>query len=272
MPGVMRIRRLTVADLDACTRLATDRQWEPERHKWSLLFEVGEVHGIDAPDGDGLAAANVLTRYGHDHAVISMVLTAARHSRQGLARRLMEHALEQAGDRTVSLHATEQGRPLYEKLGFRTVGRVAKHTGVFEGRPSGVTRPATEDDLGAILALDAEIFGTDRSRLLRRMFGFGLRVRMADGGFGHCWRNDSNVVIGPVVARDPATARALIGDLARDAGGEVRMDLDLAQEELVGWAVAHGMGRPWQVSLMVRDGDLPGDRTRQFLPFMQALG
>ncbi|NUW36104.1 GNAT family N-acetyltransferase [Nonomuraea sp. SMC257] len=268
----MRIRRLGSADLDACTRLATSRQWGPERHKWALLLDVGQGYGIDAPDGDGLAATNILTRYGHDHAVISMVLTAERHARQGLARALMEHALEEAGDRTVSLHATEQGRPLYERLGFRTVGRVAKHTGVFAGEPSGATRPATGDDLGAILALDAEIFGTDRSEVLRRMFGFGLSVRVAEKGFGHCWRNDTDVVIGPVVAQDLATAQALIGDLALDAGGEVRMDLDLAQEELVAWAVAHGMGRPWEVSLMVRHGSLPGDRTRQFLPFMQALG
>ncbi|GGO76542.1 GNAT family N-acetyltransferase [Nonomuraea cavernae] len=268
----MNIRRLTADDLDDCARLAKDRDWPPERHKWALLLEVGEGYGIDADDGDGLAATNVMTRYGDDHAVISMVLTASRYARRGLGRALMEHVLERADDRTVSLHATENGRPLYERLGFRTVSRVAMRTGVFRGEPSGATRPATEDDLGEILALDAEVFGTDRSRLLRRMFGFGEQVRIADGGFGHCWRNDHNVVLGPVVARDLATAQALIGDLALHAGGTVRMDLDLAQEELAGWAGRHGMGEPWEVSLMVRDGDPPGDRSRQFLPFMQALG
>ncbi|WP_219507463.1 GNAT family N-acetyltransferase [Nonomuraea ceibae] len=268
----MHVRRLTLDDLDACGRLAKDRGWLPERHKWTLLFEVGEVYGIDAPDGDGLASTTILTRYGDDHAVISMVLTASRYGRQGLARRLMEHVIAQAGDRIVSLHATENGRPLYERLGFRTVGHVAKRTGVFGGEHSGRTRPATEADLETILALDADAFGTDRSPLLRRMFIFGERVRIAEGGFGHCWRNDDNVVIGPVVAGDEETARALIGDLALDVGGEVRLDLDLAKEDLAGWAAEHGIGAPWQVSLMVRGGDLPGDRARQFLPFMQALG
>lgn len=268
----MLIRRLTLDDLDACSRLAESRDWGPERHKWGLLLDVGEGYGIDAPDGDGLAATNVLTRYGHDHAVISMVLTASRYARQGLARKLMEHVLAEAGERTVSLHATDAGRPLYEQLGFRVLSRVVKHTGVFRGEPSGRTRPATDDDLGMILALDAEVFGADRSALLRRMAGFGERVLVADGGFGHCWRNDGNVVIGPVVARDLATAQALIGDLALHAGGEVRMDIDVAQADLIGWAEAHGMGEPWAVSLMARDGLPPGDRSRQFLPFMQALG
>lgn len=39
----MEIRRLTLDDLDECGRLAKDRQWLPEAHKWRLLFEVGEV-------------------------------------------------------------------------------------------------------------------------------------------------------------------------------------------------------------------------------------
>jgi GNAT superfamily N-acetyltransferase len=272
MMMAMTLRRLTMDDLDDCARLAKDRGWLPERHKWRLLFEIGEPYGIEAPDGDGLAATNILTRYGDDHAVVSMVLTASRYNRQGMGLRLMEHVLERAGDRTVSLHATEIGRPLYERLGFRTAGAVAKHTGVFRGEPSGRTRTATEADLGWILALDAEVFGTDRSAALRRMFSFGLHVRVADGGFGQCWRNDDNVVIGPVVAQDERTARDLIGDLALEAGGEVRMDLDLARRDLVGWAGEHGIGDPWQVALMVRHGDLPGDRARQFLPFMQALG
>ncbi|WP_188187671.1 GNAT family N-acetyltransferase [Nonomuraea sp. SYSU D8015] len=268
----MTPRRLTTDDLDDCARLAKDRGWLPERHKWRLLLEIGEPYGIDAPDGDGLAATNVLTCYGDDHAVISMVLTAARFERRGLGRRLMEHVLERAGARTVSLYATEYGRPLYERLGFRAVGVAAKHGGVFTGEPSGRTRRATPDDLDAILALDAELFGTDRSAALRRMFTFGEQVRIADGGFGHCWRNDDNTVIGPVVARDEETARALIGDLAREVDGEVRMDFDLAHESMIRWAGEHGITEAWRVTRMVRGGGLPGDRARQFLPFMQALG
>ncbi|MGI5288829.1 GNAT family N-acetyltransferase [Nonomuraea polychroma] len=268
----MTPRRLTLDDLDDCTHLAKDRGWLPEEHKWRLLLEVGEAYGIDAPDGDGLAATNILTCYGDDHAVISMVLTASRFGRRGLGRRLMEHVLERAGDRTVSLYATENGRPLYERLGFRVVGQAAKHTGRFRGELSGRTRSATPEDLGTILAFDAEVFGTDRSAVLRRMFTFGEEVRIADGGFGHRWRNDDNTVIGPVVARDEQTARALIGDLALGVEGEARMDFDLAHESMIRWAGEHGVANPWTVSRMVRGGGLPGDPARQFLPFMQALG
>ncbi|MEU5864113.1 GNAT family N-acetyltransferase [Nonomuraea sp. NPDC047529] len=268
----MTLRRLTFDDLEDCTRLAEDRGWGAERHKWRLLFEVGEPYGIEAPDGDGLAATNILTLYGDDHAVISMVLTASRFARQGLGRTLMRHVLERAGGRTVSLHATEHGRPLYEEFGFRVTNRTATRTGVFHGEPSGRTRPATPDDLDTILALDAEVFGTDRSPVLRRMFGFGEGVRIADGGYAHRWDNDGTATIGPVVAQDERTARDLIGDLALDSGRKVRIDLDLAREDLTRWADGHGLTEAFTSSQMVWHGDLPGDRSRQFLPFMLALG
>ncbi|NUS06911.1 MAG: GNAT family N-acetyltransferase [Nonomuraea sp.] len=268
----MTTRRLTMNDLEDCGRLAKDRGWGLERRKWRLLFEVGEAYGIEAPDGDGLAATNVLTCYGDTHAVISMVLTASRFARRGMGRRLMEHVLERAGDRTVSLYATEYGRPLYEKFGFRVAGVTSTGTGVFRGDPSGRTRPATPGDLGAILALDAEVFGADRSAVLRRMPDFGEGIRIADGGYAHRWRNDDTAVIGPVVARDERTARDLIGDLALDAGGTVRLDLDVAKEGLLRWAGEHGIAPAFTNSHMVWHGDLPGDRSRQFLPFMLALG
>ncbi|GGS71269.1 GNAT family N-acetyltransferase [Nonomuraea spiralis] len=268
----MTLRRLTFDDLEDCSRLAEDRNWGAERHKWRLLFEVGEPYGIEAPDGDGLAATNVLTPYGDDHAVISMVLTASRYARRGLGRQLMNHVLERADGRAVSLYATEHGRPLYEEFGFRVAGMTATRTGVFHGEPSGRTRPATPADLEAILALDAEVFGTDRSPVLRRMSGFGEGVRIADGGYAHRWDNDGTTAIGPVVARDERTARDLIGDLALDAGRKIRIDLDLDREDLTRWTEEHGLTRAFTCAHMVWHGDLPGDRSRQFLPFMLALG
>src|SRR5882724_590787 len=43
--------------------------------------------------------------------VISMVLVATRYNRQGLGRRLMTHALAEAGDAVVLLNATDLGQP-----------------------------------------------------------------------------------------------------------------------------------------------------------------
>lgn len=275
--------------------LSLDRGWSPEKAKWSLLLEVSEFFGVDAPDG-GLAGAVVLTRYGADLASVGMMLVAARHGRRGLGRALMEHLLAASGDATVTLFATDLGRPLYEKLGFRTIRRNASFTGTFRTDPPADnskkrgsaepdegdnskrrTRPATDADMSAVLDIDKAAFGADRSRLLRRLptFARQLRVLEADdgvAGFAAAWRNDTSTVIGPVVAPDGAAARRLITDLAAGITGPVRLDLDPDRPELPEWAVGHGLQPVALTAVMARgDPNLPGDPTRLFTPISVAL-
>jgi GNAT superfamily N-acetyltransferase len=55
-----------------------------------------------------------------------MVLVAARCEGRGLGRRIMAHAMARAGDAVLTLYATDRGRPLYERLGFRSVARASR--------------------------------------------------------------------------------------------------------------------------------------------------
>ena len=54
-------------------------------------------------------------------AYVYNVYVAPQHRRKGLARRLMDEILSHCraeGIRTVWLHASDEGRPLYDKMGF----------------------------------------------------------------------------------------------------------------------------------------------------------
>jgi GNAT superfamily N-acetyltransferase len=185
------LRRLGPGDLKRCAALSVDRGWSPERAKWSLLLAACEVFGANAPDGRGLAGAVVLTRWAADYAAVGMMLVAARYERRGLGRALMEHLLRTAGDdATVTLFATDMGRPLYEKLGFAPVRRSVSFTGRFRpssapgnsGKPRARIRPATEADLPAILALDRAAFGADRGPVLTRLPAFADQVAVLEAG------------------------------------------------------------------------------------------
>jgi GNAT superfamily N-acetyltransferase len=160
------VRRLSIDDLPACQRLAEDRSWGREDRKWRFLFSVGDVYGID--DGNGeLAATVVSTPYGKDVAAISMVLVARRYERRGLGGRIMRHAMDDAGTASLCLTATEMGRPLYERLGFRPVGTCTTYTGVVEGRARPrVSVPAAPVDMAAVHALDTDVFGADREQVI----------------------------------------------------------------------------------------------------------
>lgn len=289
-PAELPVRRLTLDDLPACLDLAEDRGWQREEHKWRLLLSVGQGYGIDAPDRPGgLLAAFVLTPYGTrpdgsaEYTCVSMVLVAERRARQGLGRRMMRHAIAESGSAVPFLTATPSGRPLYEELGFRDVGSLVFLSGTFTGEhppPSGTSvRAATAADLPAVLALDAVAFGTDRTELLTRLPSFASRFVVAENGagdltgFAAAWPNPTVTVVGPVVADDLATARALTADLCTRAEGPVRFDVDTRHEELHDWLRAHGLDGDYRCSLMIRSADdLPGDIGRRFAPYSVALG
>jgi predicted N-acetyltransferase YhbS len=274
-PVTLPVRRLTLDALPACLDLAADRDWPREEHKWRLLFEIGEVYGIVEPSG-GVVGTTIVTRY-DPGAAISMVLVAARRERQGLGGRMMRHALERTGPGPVVLYATEYGRPLYERHGFAVVGRTTAHVGRWRGTADRVSRLATAADAEAIAALDAEVFGSDRTNLLARLPEFaGVRVVERDGtiaGYAASWRNASVDHIGPVIAADAQLARALIAELAAGVDGPVRVDLGHDRPAVREWVTERGLEPGFTVSLMAVDGRLPdGDPRRQFAPLMQALG
>jgi GNAT superfamily N-acetyltransferase len=270
-PSFPPIRRLGPDDLKSCVALSVDRDWLPEQDKWSLLLAASEVFGVDAPDGRGLAGAVVLTRWGADYAAVGMMLVAARYGRRGVGRALMEHVLRAAGDgATVTLFATDMGRPLYEKLGFTAVRRNVSFVGRFRapsGRGGRGVRAATEADLPVILDLDRAAFGGDRGRILNRLPAFADRIVVAEAvgsagrgiaGYAAAWRNTpASTVIGPLVAPDGETARRLVTALAADARTPVRLDLDPDRAELPGWAHAHGL-QPAGRNVVMAHGEVTG--------------
>ncbi|MEU0964360.1 GNAT family N-acetyltransferase [Streptomyces sp. NPDC005917] len=282
--AALPIRRLTPRDLTACADLSEDRGWPREEHKWRLLLTAGKGYGIDHPGG-GLIAASVVTEYGPgerpDLAAIGMVLVAERHARQGIGRRLMHHIVSAMGTTPLTLYATPYGRPLYEELGFKTTGRSEMLSGHFPpGGPESrvATRAATAEDLGSILRLDEEVFGTDRTPLLARLPAFSDQLRVAvDGGrivgYAAAWPNMDTHVVGPLIARNTETAKSLIVSLAAHTDRPLRTDIDIRHEELLAWAKDRGMASVAMNSVMTYGiTELPGDWTRRFAPLTVAAG
>jgi GNAT superfamily N-acetyltransferase len=279
--SALPIRRLTTTDLTACADLAEDRGWAREEHKWGLLLAAGTAYGIDAPDGKGLATMCVMTSYGSALAAIGMMIVADRFGRQGLGRRLMTHVMREAGDTPLTLHATPQGRPLYEQLGFTAVGGTDTVRGHFhspEQPPTVTTRPATADDLSALVRLDHEVFGLDRTHLIARLPAFTDRLRVAENGstltgYAGIWPATAADVVAPLIAQDTDTAYALIHALAAGTDRQLRLDIDARHTELLDRLKHSGLGLVASTTTMTRGiPGLPGDRTRLFAPLNLATG
>lgn len=273
------VRRLTEADLPAIIALAADRDWPPEVSKWRLMFAVSEPFGVEDPAG-GLAGVVVLTRYGTTLATVGMMLVASSHSRKGLGGRLLRHVLALAGTAVVYLTATDYGRPLYERLGFRAVDSSVTYRGQLPapstaGADEPPMRRVAAADMADLLAVDAAVFGADREQVLRELPGFADEFGVLGSpaaGFGAAWAKDGTRVIGPLVAPDLDSATRLITGLAAGWSGPIRLDVLGRHPGLAGWAGSSGLTAGDQTALMVRGGDLPGDRSRLYCPVTVAIG
>lgn len=230
-------------------------------------------------------ACCVVTSYAPRLAALGMMLVAERYARRGLGRYLMDQVVREVGATPLSLFATSEGQPLYENLGFRSVGRTQRFSGTFRPAdggpgPSGraTVRPAAAGDLPAMLRLDAEVFGADRTHVLTRLPAFADHIRVAeeDGrltGFGALWPSGHVHAVGPLVARDTDTATALFASLAGATDRELRVDVDGRHEEFLGRLGAGGLQEVSGTSVMTLGApDLPGDRSRLFAPLSVAMG
>ncbi|SEF35954.1 Acetyltransferase (GNAT) domain-containing protein [Amycolatopsis pretoriensis] len=260
----MEIRTLGAADLPACSDLAESRSWPREPPKWRLLHEVGQVFGVDAPDG-GLAACAAVVPFG-TVASISMVLVARRFERRGLGRAITAQALAAAGDRAVWLHASASGRPLYESMGFVADGGCRGHVGTFadDGGPG-----AAPGSLSSVVPLDLRAQGVGRRPLLERL---GTPY-VADGGFAFGVDIGHVTVIGPVVAESEDAAKAVVRGVARSVPGEVRVDPDYRFPSFTTWLRDRGLVPGVSAPRLILGGrPLPGDASLRFAPFTRALG
>ncbi|MET9834341.1 GNAT family N-acetyltransferase [Streptomyces sp. NPDC006385] len=278
------IRRLTPRDLNACADLSENRGWPREEHKWQFLLTAGKGYGIDDPRG-GLVSACVVTEYGPQDrpqlGAIGMVLVAERHSRRGIGRRLMDHVISAMGPTPLTLHATPNGRPLYEELGFKVTGRAEMLRGHFAPgtwEPRVSTRAATAEDLTGILRLDEEVFGADRTHIITRLPAFADQLRVVEEngrivGYAGAWPNMDTQVVGPLIAQDTEAAKALIASLAAHTDRPLRTDIDVRHEELLTWVKEHGLSSVAFNAVMTYGiSELPGDWTRRFAPLTVAAG
>ena len=130
----------------------------------------------------------------------------------------MTALLEGLEDHTVLLHATAEGRGLYERLGFVRTGEVRQHQGIALPTPlialgaGWRLRPATEADLPTLRALDAAARGMPRDALIDELFrdADATVVLDHDGharGFAMLRRFGRGHAIGPVVAPDAEGAQ-----------------------------------------------------------------
>lgn len=233
----VRLRGLTSDDTPFAAALNAQIGWNQTQKDWHgyLEFAPGGCFLAEV-DGKPVGTATTLC---YEEAVgwIGMVLVDGNHRRLGIGTTLLQHCiryLTQRGISSIKLDATPMGRKVYIPLGFQDEYDVSRYEGLASVvAPVDIAvEPLIEGLLPAVAAFDRSAFGVERGNVLRslsaRNRGYSLVVRRGDEVLGYLIAREGReaVQVGPCVAKDAATARALLWTLLSKVVGK-RVFLDV---------------------------------------------
>jgi GNAT superfamily N-acetyltransferase len=262
-------RLMKSGDLASAAELSSVAGWNQTPEDWQMLLHL-EPTGCFGIEVDGrLVATTTLLDYEQRLAWIGMVLTHPEYRGRGFARRLVAAVLARAesrGRETVKLDATDQGRPLYESLGFQAEQPVERwfrpglpEPGSTESRTSESPAAASSSELSrALRDLDAQAFGTDRSIVLQKLARRSA-LHTSSNAFLFVRAGRTTEYLGPCVSADPAATRALItGAVTASTRSAWSWDLMPANKNAVAFAAELGFTRQRHLTRMVRGKPLRG--------------
>lgn len=224
LPPDLSLRDATLHDLPTIAGLRESVGWPVA--EWALRAVIEQAHArcLVAVDSQGaLVGVGSGIVYGPLGFIGNMIVAEA-HRRRGVGSAILDAVaafLERSGCTRLELNATSAGRPLYERHGFRSLGRSAtaripRDSGLANDRPNVEVRRASPRDLDALADYDLPRFGADRRVLLAILLGASdVRTLVAEAegsvaGYA-CVRTDESR-IGPLLAEAPPIAATLLRD------------------------------------------------------------
>src|SRR5205823_13588320 len=156
LPDGVQLRRFTEGDLEAAETLTREMQW-PHRLE-DLRFGLAHGEGVVAVRDSQVVATALRWLWGKRHATLGMVIVSQPVQGRRIGQHLMNVLMQGLDDRAVLLHATSEGRGLYERVGFRIAGEIRQHQGIaapaqLVALPQGERlRPLGRNDAKALIA------------------------------------------------------------------------------------------------------------------------
>ena len=209
----MLTRPMTAGDLAGAESIGAEVGWPGRRVRFDFFLRHPFCEAFAAEVEGEMVGMGFGTRNG-TVGWLGLICVSPRNRRCGIGSALTERVadrLEKLGCGTLVLTATEMGRPVYERLGFRTETFYHEYSGPGLEReaPEPGVRRMSPEDLPAVCALDLRLTGEEHSHLLHAFEGSGWLATCEDGGVRgyHLpvpWGG------GPLIAGDIDAGRALV--------------------------------------------------------------
>ena len=288
------LRTMTPNDIEPASEAMLADDWGDRRAWFAFATAHPECRVIVAEGADGAILGTGVATINGRVAWIGTIWVASSARGQGIGRALTEapiEAAESAGCRTLVLVATDAGRPLYERLGFRVqtwyrtmeapgsagaglAGSVDSGVG---GRGPGERRVRAfrRDDLESMATLDRTATGEDRRHLLTAFAAPETTLVLTTGSDA-----PSGYVIrapwggGATIAPDTDGALAILRARRLAAGPDRRVRAGILLENEAGaQALAEdGWTEAWRAPRLIRGEPLDWHPEHIWGQFNHALG
>lgn len=238
-------------EAEAVWALSIEAGWNQNVADWRFMLGAGRGFGLKSAAGAWEASSLVLP-LGQQLAWISMVLVTKSRRSGGVGTSLLKRCLDEvtANDAVAGLDATEQGRPIYLKLGFHDLYKISRwHLEMAKdvvAPPAGISvRPFAIADLPKLATYDRPLSGMERPTLLAhlatRQAGLAWVAETPSGklsGFALGREGRNATSIGPVIADTEGVALALISRATVAAKGPFIIDVPEAHGGIRHWLEA----------------------------------
>jgi len=267
-PGLQRTA-LSADDAPDLVDLVVEAGWNQIAADWRFMLNEGGGVGVRDSDNHWVASGLCFPLGAH-LSWISMVLTSEPWRRRGIGNALLTHciALVRDSGRAVGLDATEFGRPVYAKAGFRDLygidrWRIAERPLAIEPPAGTAIREIVRGDLPAVASYDVARSAMRRDHVLRHLQGrvpaLGFVALQGEMPVGYMLGRDGRTAthLGPVVADNLGVAQALISRAMAALGPPYLMDVPQRQRDIGSWLATAGAHAPRAYTRMLL-GDAPG--------------
>lgn len=259
------LRRLTAKDTAAALELSTEAGWNQTEADWRRLFGLSPEGCLAIEVAGEVVATATIVAYERRLAWIGMVLTRKTYRGRGFAKRLLNEVLHLADIldiESVKLDATDQGKPLYEKLGFRSEQAVER----WECEKVDVAAVAVSLSSfpAAVFSYDQCAFGANRSALLQSLAKSNLPV-VLDNSYAMTRNGRVSEYLGPCITQSGEAAwRVTASVLASVAGRSCYWDLFPANTTAVRLAREFDFAPKRHLTRMVRGRGLRGNEQQTY--------
>ncbi|ETT84313.1 GNAT family N-acetyltransferase [Viridibacillus sp. FSL R5-0477] len=253
-------------DVLGLVELSTSVGWDYDEHEIRTVMSSGKIYGHKNAVGNIVSSAAIIP-YDTNLASIGMVIVNEEYRGLGLGKKATQKCIESVSQNTsIMLISTEDGKPLYENLGFITVDSVHKYlsdnyipTKLFNNHREFTLEKYSENDFNELIELDSAAFGDKRRKLLLNRINQSkqcLVVRNSKGkiiGFGLSILGPVNLLIGPIVAPDSQTAALIIDGLVLNHQGKLRIDVPSSNDELMLFLEKSGFIKDSNPPIMIKN-------------------